>query len=120
MMFPLLVLALMPHVTLANTTTTTNNTDSIKCRYNQWLCGNECIHRRSFCTELGTCHSKYAKPCGDGSRCYHRLDNCWESACLNMDCQGNDAIKHAESTSKLDRTQVGYLSFYCFKKSRQS
>ena len=60
---------------------------NVTCNENQWLCGSECIHRRSFCVETGSCHVDFPRPCGDGSRCYHRLDSCWASACFNVDCQ---------------------------------
>ena len=59
---------------------------NVTCNENQWLCGSECIHRRSFCVETGSCHVDFPRPCGDGSRCYHRLDSCWASACFNVDC----------------------------------
>ena len=76
------------------------------CNDNQWLCGNKCIHRRSFCDLTGSCNENFPRPCGDGSRCYHRLDSCWEAACLNVDCQYGYGIKHAEPMAELDRNQV--------------
>ena len=83
-----------------------DNNSTARCRDNQWLCGSECIHRRSFCSLSGSCHPDYAKPCGDGSRCFHRLDSCWEAACLNVNCHGKDIIKQGQPMSELDRTQV--------------
>ena len=85
-----------------STSTLALKNESLQCHDNQWLCGTQCIHQRSFCTLSGTCHPDFPRPCGDGQRCYHRLDNCWNAACLNSDCQ-KDA-KLSEST--LDKSQV--------------
>ena len=45
------------------------------------------------------------RPCGDGARCYHRLDSCWEAACLNVDCFA-DHVLISDSITELDKTQV--------------
>ena len=50
------------------------------------------------------------RPCGDGSRCYHRLDSCWEAACLNADCF-EDHVLISDSITELDKTQVNVTVF---------
>lgn len=81
------------------------------CLDNQWLCGQHCIHQRSFCTITGTCHANYPRACGDGARCHHRLDTCWEAACLNADCEKDDhGFVKSAPLSELDKTQVLFSS----------
>ena len=54
------------------------------------------------------------RPCGDGSRCYHRLDSCWEAACLNADCF-EDHVLISDSITELDKTQVNVtVHLVCF------
>ena len=51
------------------------------------------------------------RPCGDGSRCYHRLDSCWEAACLNADCF-EDHVLISDSITELDKTQVNVTTVF--------
>lgn len=85
---------------LSTSTWALKNESSFQCHDNQWLCGTQCIHQRSFCTLSGTCHPDFPRPCGDGQRCYHRLDNCWNAACHNSNCE-RDA-----NLDGLDKNQV--------------
>ena len=90
---------------LSTSTWALKNESSFQCHDNQWLCGTQCIHQRSFCTLSGTCHPDFPRPCGDGQRCYHRLDNCWNAACHNSNCE-RDA-----NLDGLDKNQV-HLSIF--------
>jgi len=88
---------------LSTSTWALKNESSFQCHDNQWLCGTQCIHQRSFCTLSGTCHPDFPRPCGDGQRCYHRLDNCWNAACHNSNCE-RDA-----NLDGLDKNQANFL-----------
>ena len=63
-----------PIASLALSVSTEAPTSSafMSCRENDWLCGDNCIHKRQFCDLTGSCHPNFAIPCGDGQRCFRR------------------------------------------------
>ena len=91
-------------------------TSSAPCLNNEWDCHGLCIHRRMACfsniknvrhfpdpkiqphdsclrwnsfllfqSKL-RCHADFPNLCGDKKRCFSHADNCWDKACLHVDC----------------------------------
>ena len=98
---------------LSTSTWALKNESSFQCHDNQWLCGTQCIHQRSFCTLSGTCHPDFPRPCGDGERCYHRLENCWNAACLNSNCQRDANLDGVDKNQVKTKKNLGmFRSFH--------